>query len=153
MDTAPRARTLSFQKTANRIVRALLRTPVLGRLAGARLITIYVVGRRSGRRFAVPVAYLVHDGCLLVGTPFAWARNLRTGDAVDIRWKGRRRTADVAVVTDQAGVVADYAVIARGNHQFARFNGIALDDAGEPSPEDLRACWAAGARTLRLTPR
>lgn len=150
---APQPRTLAFQGVANRMVRGLLRTPLLSRLAGARLITIYVVGRKTGRRFDVPVAYTRHDGMLLVGTPFAWARNLRTGEPVDIRLKGRRRTADVTVATDKAGVVADYAIIARGNRRFAGFNHISLDESGEPDPADLHRCWATGARTLRLTPR
>jgi deazaflavin-dependent oxidoreductase (nitroreductase family) len=150
---APQARTLAFQGLANRVVRGLLRTPLVSRLAGARLITIYVVGRKTGRKFDVPVAYTRHDGQLLVGTSFAWARNLRTGEPVDIRLKGRRRTADVTVVTDEAGVVADYTVIARGNRQFASFNHITLDGSGEPDPADVHRCWATGARTLRLRPR
>jgi hypothetical protein len=152
MDTAPKARTLAVQAPVNRIVRGLLRTPGLCRLVGARLITIYIVGRKSGRRFAVPVAYTHHNGQLLIGTPFPWARNLRTGEPVDVRLLGRRRTADVTVVTDEAGVVSDYAIIARDNHQFARFNNIRLDDTGQPNPTDLHLCWVAGARTLRLTP-
>ena len=152
MDTAPRAHTLALQAPVNRIVRGLLRTPLLGRLVGARLITIYVVGRKSGRRFAVPVAYTNHDGHLLVGTPFPWARNLRTGEPVDLRLRGRRRTADVTVITDEAGVVSDYAIMARDNPQFARFNNISLDDTGQPNATDLHLCWLAGARTLRLTP-
>ena len=149
----PPARTLAFQAAVNRIVRGLLRTPLVCRVVGARLITVYVIGRKSGRRFAVPVAYTHHNGHLLIGTAFSWVRNLRTGEPVDIRLKGRRRTADVTDVTDEAEVVADYATIARDNHQFARFNNITLDDAGEPNAVDLHGCWAAGARTLRLTPR
>ena len=150
---APRARTLAFQGLANRFTRGLLRTPLLCRIAGARLITIYVLGRKSGRHFDVPVAYTHHDGQLLVGTSFAWARNLRTGEPVDIRLKGRRRTADVTVVTDEAGVVADFTVIARDNHQFAGFNHITLDAFGEPDPADVHRRWVAGARALRLRPR
>jgi F420H(2)-dependent quinone reductase len=151
--SAAQPRTLAFQGAANRVVRGLLRTPLLARLAGARLMTIYVVGRKTGRHFAVPVAYTRHNEYLLVGTSFAWARNLRTGEPVDIRLKGRRRTSDVTVVTDEAGVVADYTVIARGNRQFAGFNNIALSDAGEPNPADVHRCWETGARTLRLIPR
>jgi hypothetical protein len=85
---SPRAQTLAFQGLANLVARGLLRTPLLCRLVGARLITIYVVGRKSGRHYAVPVAFTRHDGVLLVGTPFGWGRNLRTGEAVDIRLKG-----------------------------------------------------------------
>lgn len=150
---APRPDTLKLQSAVNRVIRGVLRVPLLCRLAGRRLVTIYVVGRKSGRRYTVPVAYTLHDGSLLVGTPFGWGRNLRAGEPVDIRLKGKRRTADVEVSTDEAGVVAAYAVMARANHQFAKFNKIRIDHAGEPDPADLRLAWARGSRAFRLTPR
>ena len=148
-----RAQTLAWQGLANRIVRGLLRTPLLCRVVGNRLITLYVVGRKSGRDYIVPVAYTHHDGILLIGTPFAWGRNLRTDEPVDIRLKGKRRPADVEVFSGEAGVVEHYAVMARDNHIFAKFNKIGLDQAGDPSPADLHLAWAAGARVIRLTPR
>jgi deazaflavin-dependent oxidoreductase (nitroreductase family) len=150
--TDPRAQTLAFQGLANRVVRGLLRTPLLCRVVGNRLITVYVVGRKSGRHYTVPIAYTHHEGVLLIGTPFAWGRNLRSGEPVDIRLKGKRRPADVQVFTDEAGVVEQYAVMARDNHNFAKFNKIGLDPAGNPSGSDLHLAWAAGARAVQLTP-
>ena len=114
---------------------------------------MYVVGRKSGRRYTVPVAYTRHEGDLLIGTPFGWGRNLRTGEAVAIRLKGRRRLADVQVLADEQGVVDAYAVMARDNHAFAKFNSIGFDSDGNPVPADLHLAWAAGARAFRLTPR
>jgi len=148
-----RAETLAWQGLANRIVRGLLRVPLVSRGIGKRLITVYVVGRKSGRRYAVPVAYTAHQGVLLIGTPFGWGRNLRTGVPVEVRYKGSRRTADVIVHTDEKSVVEDYAVMARDNHNFARFNKIGLGDGGVPDPGDLRLAWAAGARSFHLTLR
>jgi hypothetical protein len=151
-ETMPRAHTLPLQGVVNRLLRVLLRTPGLARLLGRRLITIYVVGRKSGRRYCVPVAYLAQGDALLVGTPFRWVRNLRSGEPVDVRLRGRRRTMDVEVHADEDAVVAGYATMARANPAFAGFNGIRLVD-GEPDPDDLRQAWAAGARVIRLTPR
>lgn len=149
--SAPRARTVALQGLVNRLVRGVLRTPILCRAAGARLITLYVVGRKSGRRYAIPVAYTRHEGRLLVGTPFAWGRNLRTGEPVQIRLRGRRVQAEVEVISDEPGVVEAYAIMARDNRQFARLNGIGLDAAGEPSRDDLHLAFAAGARAFRFT--
>jgi deazaflavin-dependent oxidoreductase (nitroreductase family) len=137
----------------NRVIRGLLRTPLLCRVVGNRLITVYVVGRKSGRHYAVPVAYTRHDEVLQIGTPFAWARNLRTGQPVDIRLRGRRRLADVEVLTDEASVVEQYAIMAHDNHAFAKFNQVGFDEAGNPNSTDLQLAWAAGARVIRLTPR
>ncbi len=145
-----RPQTLALQGVVNRIARGLLRTPGLARIAGRRLITLYVVGRKSGRRFTIPVAYTWHQGELLIGTPFAWGRNLRTGDSITVRHLGRRRVADVRVHTGEAEVVADYAVICRDNAGFAKFNRVGRDARGNPDPADLHRAWAAGGRVLRL---
>ena len=68
----PRAQTLASQGLANLVARELLRTPLLCRVVGARLTTIYVVGRKPGRHYAVKVAHTRNNGALLVGTPFGW---------------------------------------------------------------------------------
>lgn len=146
------ARTLPGQSAVNRLVRLLLATPVICRLLGRRLLTIYVVGRRSGRRYTVPVAYCRHEGQLLVGTQFRWIRNVRSGEPVQIRFLGQRRTAEARVFTGEAEVVDLLAVLARDNKGFARFNRIGLDEGGRPSIEDLCRAWRGGARVVALTP-
>lgn len=150
--TRPRAQTLPAQRLVNLLVRGLLRTPLLSRALGTRLVTIYVVGRKSGRRYPLPVAYTRQGDTLVIGSPFAWIRNLRSGERVDIRLKGKRCPADVDFVADETGVVDTYAAMARDNHSFAKFNRIGLDAAGNPDADDLHLAWAAGARAVRLTP-
>jgi hypothetical protein len=150
---APRATTLRAQGLANRITRTLLATPLVSRLVGRRLITLYLVGRRSGRRMSIPVAYTRDGDALLVGTPFPWGRNLRSGEPIRVRYQGRVREADVQAFRDEAEVVHLYALMARDNRQFASFNRIGLDAAGAPSPEDLHLAWVGGARAFRLTLR
>lgn len=145
-------RTLRGQRATNLVVRAVLRTPGLARLVGGRLVTVYVVGRTTGRRYTVPVAYLADGRDLLVGTSFRWARNLRTGEPVEIRLRGRRRRADVAVSIEEDDVVPAYAEMARTNRAFASFNRIHVDERGEPDRHDLVQAWLAGARVVRLTP-
>jgi hypothetical protein len=150
--TEPRAQTMRFQAAANAITRGLLRVPLLNRLVGRRLIVIDVRGRTSGKLYRVPVAYTRHDGELLVGTPFPWGRNLRTGEPVTLLFKGKRTTADVTVLQDESDVVTAYEVMARDNRQFAAFNKIGLNERGDPDPEDLHLAWVSGARAFRLTP-
>jgi len=152
-DAGPRAQTLALQGVANRIVRGLLRTPLLSRAVGNRLISLYIVGIKSGRRYTVPVAYTRQDQALLIGTPFGWGRNLRTGTPVDIRLKGKRRPADVEVFTAETDVVEYYGIMARDNRNFANFNKVGFTEDGKPNPADLHLAWAAGARAFRLTPR
>jgi hypothetical protein len=151
--TTPRVQINGVQRLANYLVRGLLRAPLLSRAAGRRLVTLYVVGRTSGRRYTIPVAYTRDGSDLLIGTPFGWGRNLRTGEPLQIRFKGRRREADVQVYTDEPGVTGLYAAMCRDNRTFAGFNKIGFDDAGNPLARDLHLAWRAGARGFRLTPR
>jgi deazaflavin-dependent oxidoreductase (nitroreductase family) len=150
---AGQAQVMSTQKVANAIVSTLLRTPGVSSGMGKRLVIINVTGRKTGKKYSVPVAYTRHDGILLVGTPFAWARNMRTGEPVEIILQGKRRQADVEVIRDEDGVVAAYDVICRDNRQFAKFNNIGFGPDGVPSPSDLHQAWAHGARAYRLSPR
>ncbi len=150
---AHRATTLRFQGLTNRVTRTLLATPLVSRAVGRRLVTLYVVGRTSFRRLTIPVAYTRHDGDLLVGTPFGWGRNLRTGQPIELRYKGSRRWADVESYTAEADVTRFYADMARDNRQFAAFNKIGTTPQGDPDPEDLRLAWVGGARAFRLTVR
>jgi hypothetical protein len=150
---AARAQTMRFQRAVNVLMRGVLRTPLLCRLAGKRLVELHVIGRSSHRHYRIPVAYLREGDTLLIGTPFAWVRNLRTGEPITIREKGRVRRADVEVITDERGVTDAFRLMARENHTFASFNSIGLDATGEPRTEDLHLAWAAGARAVRLTPR
>ena len=148
------AQTVALQSLVNAVMRGLLATPGVARLVGRRLLIVYVVGRKSGRRYAIPVAYTrVPGGALLVGTPFGWVRNLRSGVPIEIRLRGRRLEADVQVVRAEADVVAHYARMCRANRQFAKFNRVGFDAAGNPDPADLHRAWATGARGVRLTPR
>jgi hypothetical protein len=148
-----RAQTLRLQRFVNVIMRGVLRAPLLSLAAGRRLLTIYVVGRKTGRHYAVPVAYTRLGGSLLVASQFAWMRNLCPSEPAEIRLVGKRRSAEVLVLTEEAPVVEHLRLMARDNHQFAKFNKIGFDQLGEPDPDDLRLAWVAGVRVALLTPR
>ncbi|MBB2892678.1 nitroreductase/quinone reductase family protein [Flexivirga oryzae] len=152
MSNQPRAQTLRFQGAVNRVMRTLLRLPVLSRGPGRRLVLLEIVGRRSGKRLEIPVAYTRQGDDLLVGTPFAWGRNLRTGDVIDLVLLGKKQQADVTAFTDRDGVIDAYAVMCRDNRAFANFNKVRVT-GGEPDAADLEAAWKSGARAFRLTPR
>jgi hypothetical protein len=64
---------------------------------------------------------------------------------------GKRKLADVQVMTSEAEVMSHYAIIAQRNPGFARINKIGVDGSGVPKPGDLRVAWAAGARVILLT--
>src|ERR1051326_2093291 len=64
-----------FMRVFNEIPKLLLRSPLHGVMSG-RLLLFEVTGRQSGRLYAIPVAYVEHEGTLLVGAGAPWTKNV-----------------------------------------------------------------------------
>ena len=97
------ARTLET-RVANPIVQWLLRSPVHW-LASFAVVLVTYRGRRSGRKYTIPVAYARTGGTLVVVTPKAetvWWTNFRESAACTLWLHGERRSAEGVVVTDAA---------------------------------------------------
>jgi deazaflavin-dependent oxidoreductase (nitroreductase family) len=81
-----------LNRTANRVVRAVLSSP-LHPLLSRGLALITVTGLRTGRRYTFPVGYRRSGKCLLVNVGWPerkrWWRNLRDGGRVEIRIRGQ----------------------------------------------------------------
>jgi hypothetical protein len=96
-----------LQRFSNLFVIGLLRSP-LHRLADGSLLLITFRGRRSGRRFTIPVMYAERDGRLTIFVGHAerkrWWRNLRGGAEVEVRLRGRRLTGHGEVVEGSAPI-------------------------------------------------
>ena len=142
-----------MQRLVNALTRTALSTPGLAKGIGRKLILLYVFGRNSGKRYAIPIAYMEHDGKVLIGTQFNWVRNLRTGDPIQVRYKGQLRSAEVEVVTDEDRVTDLYTLLCKDNHNFAKFHNISFDTKGDPNPQAVREAVRLGARAILLTPQ
>jgi deazaflavin-dependent oxidoreductase (nitroreductase family) len=85
----------------NAVVLAVLRSPAHRLLSGVAVELRYT-GRRSGRRYVLPVQY-ARDGSRLVVAPQdpdskTWWRNFRTPQPVTVRLAGRLRDGTARVV-------------------------------------------------------
>jgi deazaflavin-dependent oxidoreductase (nitroreductase family) len=144
--------TMRFQGVMNGLVGLLLRVPGLGSIVGRRLLVLHVVGRKSGKRYDIPVAYTRHEGALLIGTALhPWVKNIRKDVPVQVSMGGRPRTAAAEVCTDMETVMRLYEIIARDNRQNAGFNGIGFDASGNPNKADIYQTWQQSGAVIRLT--
>jgi hypothetical protein len=85
-----------LNRAINPVVASLIRSP-LHRPASRRLTVITYTGRRSGRRYTIPVGYEMADlqVTITVGSPDrkVWWRNLTgMGAPVELVLRGRRRS-------------------------------------------------------------
>ena len=82
----------------NPIMRRVLRTP-LGR-AIKPFALLEFTGRRSGRRYRVPVGWHAIDGTTVVFTPASWSVNFAAAIPVEVRHRGRVEAMTGTLVTD-----------------------------------------------------
>lgn len=144
----------SYQTAVNHVVRTLLRVPVLSGVVGKHLLTLHVVGRKSGKAYDVPLAYTRHNGTLLIGTAQRpWVKNLRPGTPVAASLGGPRQQFNPTVYTSEADVLRLYEIIARDNAANAKFNGIGFGADGAPVKADIYQTWKLGGVVIELTPQ
>ena len=96
-----------LNRVGNPILRALLRSPLYGPLS-RHVMLITVDGRRTGRRYAVPVQYVRRrDEVYVVSRrDRRWWRNLEGGAPVTLLIGQRTLTGEGAVLTGEAAETA-----------------------------------------------
>jgi hypothetical protein len=93
---------MAVVRVLNPIMRTVLRTP-LGRLVRPFAL-LQFTGRRSGRRFSVPVGWHDADGGAVVLSPASWRANFAGGAPTTVRRHGRVQQMTGTLVTDPAAV-------------------------------------------------
>lgn len=126
----------------NPLIVRMLASP-LHRLLSADLLVFEVAGRRSGRRYVLPLSYVPGEGgvvyCCTRPEGSGWWRNVRGGAPVRLVLRGRRTAAHARVLPAASGEALD------GLRRFVTRNpgtGALLyaigSDGGRPQEADLR---------------
>lgn len=142
----------------NPFVARVLRSPAHAVLS-RRVMLLTFTGRRSGRRYTVPISYL-RLGETIVGFTSsgwsAWWPNLRGGASVQVRLAGRRRSGSAEAITDDRERVATWLdAFVREFPRTAPRYGVELGPDDEATARGVRAAVAHGRAVLiliRLTP-
>jgi hypothetical protein len=142
-------------KTGNPLVRMLLGSPLHGLLDDSVLV-LHLAGRKTGRRYDIPVGYVDTEGKLAVVTVARWRVNLRGGADVLVTLRGRLRPMHALLDEDPASVaVSCQAIIGRiGWKKAQRQLGISLPGGRAPTVLELSdAARDYGWSVITLTPR
>ena len=143
---------LALVKVVNPAMRRVLASP-LHPLVSAHLILLELTGRKSQRRYRIPVGCQEIDGRPAVFTNSGWRANLRGGGEVMVTIKGVRRAAHATLEEDPAAVAACYAdVIEKFGWKAAqRRLGIKINVGRTPTIEELSdAVRSSGLSIIRL---
>jgi hypothetical protein len=142
-------------KLGNPLVRMLLGSPLHGVIDDSFLV-LHLTGRKTGRRYDIPVGYVDMDGKLTVVTVARWRVNLRGGGDVEVMLHGRLRPMHALLDEDPASVAVSYqAMIDRiGWKKAQRQLGISLPGGRAPTALELKeAAGEYGWSVITLTPR
>lgn len=140
-------------KVVNPALRLALKTPL-----GAALKQFMVVsftGRKTGRRFSVPVSAHHLDGDLYVILEAGWKHNFRDGAPVDVLHNGRSRHMHGQLINDPAAVADIVHRVAQsyGAKKAQQTMGLKFSDSSVPSREEFEAAARQiGIAAIRLTP-
>lgn len=133
----------------NGVMRLMLRSP-LHRMMSGRLLVITYTGRRTGRRYSTPVAYVPDGDALLLAGGAPWWRNVAPGSTVTVRLRGRDREARVERLEDQESVERALAFVLPRNPILGRFMQLRPGPDGRVSAESVALARSRGLAMVRL---
>jgi len=141
-------------RVVNPILRSLLRTPVMG-AARNQLMVISFTGRKTGRRYSIPVSAHRIDNALYALTAAPWKRNFRNGATADVLLDGKSATMAGELIEDPSVIADLYRRCAEsyGVKTAQRLMGLKFRDDRIPTLEEFReAAERDGLAAVRLTP-
>lgn len=127
----------------------VLRTPLHG-LLSRRLTVLAFNGRKSGKRYRIPVGYVATDRTILVTTASRWWKNLRDGAPVEVWLQGRPCRGATEIITDEAEIAASYRVLLAAAPELGQFIGVTLDADGQPDRAAVARARQNGYVVIRV---
>ncbi len=117
---------------ANPVLIFLLRSP-LHTLVSRSLMVLIFQGRKSGKRYTIPVGYVERGNHLFVFSHGAWSNNFRDGATVGVRLRGKTVRGRAQLLHDRARI-ADVVrlLIEKHGEAMAQRMGVAADAQGAP---------------------
>jgi F420H(2)-dependent quinone reductase len=116
---------------------------------GRRLMLVFYTGRRTGRAYRQPVSYVSQGDTLLTPGGGRWKLNLREGQSVRIRLRGRDVLAQPELIRDLDEVERLLGVMTAANPRVSAFVGIPKGPDGRLDRTRLRTAVHYGFRIVR----
>lgn len=137
-------------RTINPFVSAILRSP-LHRMLSGRLLLLTFTGRKTRKRYTIPVGYTREGDTLTLFSSRSWYKNL-PGRSVTLNLEGGTQKGRAEVLEDRAAVLeeAEHLVAKYGLKEASARIGLALDIDPPPTKEEL-ATALEGHVAIRIT--
>jgi hypothetical protein len=128
----------AMMRVSNPVMRGLLRSPAGGPLR-KQFMVLRFFGRKTGRRYDVPVVAHRLDGGLYALTDAPWRNNFRDGADVEVTLDGHVTRMRGQLVDDPEAVASLYAraIDHVGAKRAQRMLGLKVHTTGTPATEAL----------------
>lgn len=147
----PTARSRRLMRVGNTFMRPLLHSRLGRKIDDLALLSF--TGRKSGRRYTVPVGYHELDGHGVVLTASPWKVNLRGGADVEVEHNGRRMPMRAELIEDPHEVARVYSALLRKIELSKAKLAVGLEVIGDKIPTDEEIEDAVGGRRAVVTLR
>ncbi|MCA9905047.1 MAG: nitroreductase family deazaflavin-dependent oxidoreductase [Anaerolineae bacterium] len=134
----------------NRVMKLVLRIPLLHRVVSGNIMLLTYTGRRTGKVYTIPVSYTQHGNTLTMFTNHNWSKNLIDKVPVTLRLRGRLLKATLDFnTTDVEQITPVLLEHLRNKPADARIHKVTYDDTGKPKAAEVRRA-AGNVRMIRL---
>lgn len=148
----PAGRSRTMMRIGNALMVPLLRSRMGARMHDLALLSY--TGRRTGRRYEIPVGYHAFEDAGVVVTASGWRVNLRGGAEVEIVHDGARRPMRAELIEDPDEVARVYrGLLERVGLSKAMRVGLKVDGERMPTHDELVRAIGGMRSVVRLTPR
>lgn len=106
-------------------------------------------GRRTGKTYETPVAYVQEGDTVLLSTDSRWWRNFSDDAVVTLRLRGRRRDGTAHLVRDAAQAEGIVRTLVTEIPSYARPAGLKRVDGHVP-PSEISRTVAEGRRAIEV---
>ena len=129
---------MSLLHAANPFMRRFLRTPLAGGLR-SQMMVVEVTGRKTGRRYSIPLSAHQIDGALYAMTSAAWKANFRGGAFAQVVHNGSTTAMRGELIDDNAvvGGLAHRTAQVYGARRAQRMMGLRFRDGRVPAADDF----------------
>lgn len=135
-------------KFVNTFPSMIIRSP-LHAIMSSRYAIIEFRGRKSGRTYRTPVAYVRDGDRILMSTDSPWYRNVAGGAHVRMVVRGRTVEGTADTVTDADASAAILRKLVDAIPSYSRPAGLARED-GRVSDGEIRRAIAAGRVSIEI---
>ncbi len=148
----PGVRYRTWFRVGNAFMRALIRSRLGERMQGLSILTL--TGRKTGKRYAIPVSVMDLDGSPIVLTASPWKVNLRGGADVEVRAGRTTRLMRATLVDDPERVADAYGrMLPTVGVAHAKRLGLVLAGNRPPTHEELVECIGGRRALIELADR